>query len=840
MATTLLLLATPTGLLALGLGDIDMQSALNQPMRASIELTSAASEDLSELDVSIASQEAHKRAGLSRASILGSFSFNIDKGSDGQPVIRVTSRDPVREPFLEFLLQLEWPNGRLMRQYTVLVDPPVTMPATPAIPAPPVARIPAPVVETAPAPERVPEPAPALSEVATPTPPATARPAPAARPPAEPAPAPVDTYGPIKRSETLWEIARQVRPGSDITMDQMMIALQRANPHAFIRENINNLRTDVTLRIPDRADIQSLSPAAARAEAQRQYAEWKEARQQPLAAAPVEPAASVVAEGGDAVAEDAGTAEVAMETEARLQLVAPEGEAVEGAATTGDPSQAADETATADADLQQQLILATEEAEAGRAQSEELQTRVSELEEQITTMKRLLELKDDQLASMQQQLGLGTEEIPLVDETAIEGEEPAVAAEAGPEIPAADMETGDQPSMEGAEALPAEEETAADTAMEEASPEQPDAAATVAAETGAPDEPRGIVNRVMDNPVLAGLGVLVAILLGGFLWASTRQRESQGMFDDEPTLEKYLAEEASKGNKRQAPVFDVSETASPAEPEEPQGEGESDPITEADVYLAYGRTRQAEEVLQNALQESPEDIELGLKLLEFYHDVGNVSAFENLASTLHEQLPDDDPRWQRVATLGMALDPGNELYAAEASGPDQPEAVAGMSEPDQPEAVAGMSEPDQPEAVAGMSEPDQPEEAVGVIEPDQPEEVAAEYPDTTGQEALGEAAVAAEAESADEAAGAIEKGLSEVLEFTRGEQPDAAAAHEDEEELTEGLLGSSDEVSTKLDLARAYIDMGDPEGARSILEEVMEEGGADQKSEAESLISKLA
>ncbi len=143
IAAALFFITASSNLHALGLGEIDMQSALNQPMNASIDLTSAAAADLSTVTITLASQADHQRIGLSRSRILNDFDFSIETDKRGNTVVRITSRSAVHEPFLEFLLELTWPNGHLLRQYTVLVDPPVTMPVAPARPATPVSRVPA-------------------------------------------------------------------------------------------------------------------------------------------------------------------------------------------------------------------------------------------------------------------------------------------------------------------------------------------------------------------------------------------------------------------------------------------------------------------------------------------------------------------------------------------------------------------------------------------------------------------------------------------------------------------------------------------------------------------------
>ena len=256
VAAGVLLLAVSTRMHALGLGEIDVRSALNEPFDAQVTLTSASNEQLETLRVSIASSEAFARAGIPRTAILREFEFAVERSGDGKPVIRISTDDPIREPFMDFLLEAAWPSGRMLKQYTILVDPPYTMPAAP--PAPVAAVTPAPRAQVA----VTPAPAPGRQPV---TAPSTAP----ARVTATPGPAP-STYGPVKRNDTLWKIASQVRPGSDISMEQMMLALQRANPDAFAGNNINNLQRGAVLQVPSREEILTQSAAEARAETRRQ------------------------------------------------------------------------------------------------------------------------------------------------------------------------------------------------------------------------------------------------------------------------------------------------------------------------------------------------------------------------------------------------------------------------------------------------------------------------------------------------------------------------------------------------------------------------------------------
>jgi pilus assembly protein FimV len=727
VVTALLLATLSAQVFALGLGDIDMRSALNQPMDAVIELTSASAADIDDIDVSLASLDDHVRAGLSKAAILADFRFTIEKNAAGKPVVRISSDSLVREPYLEFMLELDWSRGRLLRQYTVLVDPPVTMPATPAVPV-------APVTRAAPAPRPV-----TRTPVATPVQQPVAAPA-----TVNVAPAPVTgDYGPIRRSETLWSIAERVRPDREISIDQVMLALQRANPHAFDGNNINRLRRGVTLTVPTRDDILSMSSRAARAESARQFEEWKSANARPAAeAAPV--AEATAAEQPEIEASAAVAVEEA-QGESRLQLMAPETDAVSGDALPGVP--ATGEAAPGVKGVQQQLALATEEVVAERAQSRELQSRVGELEEQITTMKRLLELKDDELARLQQTLGA---EEGLPEEEALAVVEDIMSDTAG------EVESGVEESAE------AESE-----------------AATVVAETaetgatGLTEKPDGLVNRLMENPLLAGLGVLVAMFLGGFVWASTRARSGAGILDDDLTMERQLAAVTARENDRSVPEVSVNESVPEIDNDfapEVENEADSDPVTEADVYLAYGRIQQAEDVLLAALQSRPENVEARLKLLEVYHSGGNAVAFDQAATAFHEMFGKDNDNWQKIAAMGVSMSPQNTLYGGDKQ--------------------VSADETDFDMDLSGLEE-DSPVEESPVED-------------------------------------------SNTIEFTLNTGDD------EEEDAGEGLLEADDEVTTKLDLARAYIDMDDQDSARSILGEVIQEGNAEQKEEAESIISKLA
>src|SRR5690606_31780857 len=265
------LLASPLAASALGLGDIELKSALNQPLQAEIGLVSATPEELEGLKISLASHETFRRYGLDRPDFLSGLQFTVARDAQGRNVIRVTSRESIAEPFVTMLIEASWPRGRLLREYTVLLDPPVLLPAPSVATAvsPPATRATdgTAIVRSEPRPAATsPSSAPAPSAV---TPPRTT-----AVPP--PAVAPGGTYT-VQRADTLWDIASRMRPAG-ISINQMMIALYEANAQAF-DGNINLLRAGAVLRVPEIADLQAISAASANAEVQRHNEAWQSGEQ---------------------------------------------------------------------------------------------------------------------------------------------------------------------------------------------------------------------------------------------------------------------------------------------------------------------------------------------------------------------------------------------------------------------------------------------------------------------------------------------------------------------------------------------------------------------------------
>jgi pilus assembly protein FimV len=427
LASLSLLLAglVPFAVGALGLGEIDLKSGLNQPFNAEIEVSSETSNDLQGLEVGLASVETFNQFGVDRAPFLADFDFVV-VNENGETRIDITSVQPVVEPFVTLLLEIRWPQGRLLREFTVLLDPPAFAAADvePALqepvagPAPipaetqivrtPVPEESAPVLaESTPEPTPTPvpeavavvpviaEPAPAEAEPAaatavepTPIPPVAEEPAPAESAPVETAPVQsaaaasespsefqaggVDgTYGPVVRNDTLWSIAGRVAPDDSVDRNQMMLAIYRANPEAFAG-NINRLKAGVILRVPEAEELAVLGRIEARNEVQRQEDAWKS--------------------GAD--------------TGSRLRLVPPPEEATAGSAAD---QASSDFSSSADATAEQQA----------------LQQRIRDLEAEDGDNERLLELRNEEMQALQDQLAA----IQQREDATVEVDAPDVAEE---------------------------------------------------------------------------------------------------------------------------------------------------------------------------------------------------------------------------------------------------------------------------------------------------------------------------------------------------------------------------------------------------------------------------
>jgi pilus assembly protein FimV len=891
---------SPLGALALGLGDIVTRSSLNESFQADIELVSVEPGEIDSIRAILASPVDFARAGLDRPFLLTQLRFESLELDDGRNVIRVTTRDPVREPFLDFLVEVNWPKGRLLKEFTVLLDPPVTMDRAPA-PITPA------VVTDIPAVAR-PQPPAALPLPIEPEPEPPARSAP---PPATFSAYTADgEYGPVRPGATLWGIAGELA-GSDASTEQMAMALFRANPGAFAGNDINKLQVDAVLQVPGSADVLSATRAQARADfraAVAQKGAFKPADRLVLAK-PSRPKESADAEG----------------------TRVPGGEIEQ---------------------VKSDLMMVRETSESTRQETENLRSRIRELEAQLTDIQQLLALKSDQLAQLQASQMDGTaavaETLPEAPEVAEvgagaieEGAEESVPEEAADNLQTMPLETPvdqrevavQEPPVEpdlGVEEAVESEVEVPEPPMPEVQPpvaevapppvavEAPQVAAVAPGDASQPDKPgteakglEALVQQILsDQTYLAagGGGLIVLLLLVWLLLRRRREAEEEFnesvMFNagdagaedlDQPAGERAKGS-STDGEEDTSFISDFSPSDIDALQEET---GEVDPAAEADVYIAYGRYQQAENLIKQALEKAPGRLDLKAKLAEIHFTTRNTAAFTALAEELQAAgVPASDPStWERVASMGSELAPDHELFQGAEPPSTMDAGASGMPDLGDDDLLsdsdalinldldldAGMSEPIEESRVESSALNLPEDESIPMID------VASETAAPGGSGALDSPFphAAAGADDMEEFSlnlddlDALEdvdlSDLAEESEFERGGRDDLSkpvdesiaspfvgserleaeddipAISLDDLESDQGLgdvlgdsLGGSaqggdrrEEMETKLDLARAYIEMDDIGGAREILGEVLEEGDETQKVAAREVLDQI-
>lgn len=798
---------------ALGLGSIDVRTRLNEPLVAEIPIVGSNAAELAELRVRLASPEAFQRIGIDRPAILAAnLEFAIDT-SGPRPVIRVSTPSKIRDPYLNFLLEVEWGKGRVLREYTVLLDPPATAISRVA-PAPQVPQVaetapvlpaePAPAPEPLEAPPPLPRPQdPPVAAVPTPAapPPAVEAPAPVPAPAPSPAPAPApaarsDSYGPVRDGETLWSIAEFVRPDSSVSMNQVMLALLAANPEAFAGENIHRLKRGAVLRIPTADEVRAISEQAAAAQVIEQTREWRA-----LTGAVDQPAGQARAGSAAGAAPDTSGA--------RLELVPPSGEqasrAQSGAVAGGEGSE-----------LRADLTRAREQVSTLQQENRELRSRVTDLERIDSDARKLIELKDSELAAAQARVAELERSLRTAGESAAAAvpapAEPA-AIDAAPVIDEAPAAPAEDALVDVSDALDAMED--APLAGEETAPSEALPAAEEPAAAPAPIDlppPAPVAKPWWQNPMILGGGAGV-LLLGGLLaWLAGRGKK-QALA--RPTRGGSVADSFAAG----AAAGGVSAVADDEVDNEAQD-------------------------LVDAIAEQPDDLNRHLALVRHYYEQGDASGFEGAAEAMYAQLFDpEDLSWKQVLAMGRELLPDHPLF----SGGEAADVGFGGE--------SGTSYREDLElADEDVTEASSPSFA-------SPQAGAREEIDWGGPSSSPASAATTASFSLDEinrladADRAITEELPAVPFPAAGDTDDLELAavdgapaepsplteldFDDDAELADASLDSDDAAATKLELARAYLDMGDVEGARGMLEEVVNEGNAGQRSEAKRLLDEI-
>ncbi|MEO7741693.1 MAG: FimV/HubP family polar landmark protein [Usitatibacter sp.] len=819
----LALLLGVSGANAAGLGKLTINSSLGQVLNAEIDLVSVQSGELELLTARVAPPEAFRDARIEYTSSLRLLRFSVEKRASGQPYIKVTSSAPVNEPFVDALIEVTWPQGRIQREYPILLDPPgysQSRTAAPTVAAAPPPSAPAPAATSAPAAASV-TPAPAPSATAGSPSARSEMPATSSGLATE---ASADTYGPVKKGDTLRKIAEEVKPSS-VSLDQMLVALYRENKAAFVNNNMNRLKAGQILKVPNADEVSAVPAKEATTEIRTHVADWKSYRGQlgsGVASVPARPESTSAASGRVASAAVTPPPSPAAENKDVLKL--SKSDAGKGATATGKGGN------------QNRLNAMQEDLVAKDNALRESQSRVADLEKQIRDMQRLLDLKGGAPGKADTKVAAAPAPAPA------KAPEPAKVEPVKPAEPAKlAVAPTPAPAPEPAKVEPAR------TAEPPKVAEAPKTEAPKVAEAPKPAPPKAVakkpppppeksfVDELTDNPVylLGGLGLL-ALGGGAFLFMRRRRNQAYEAGPSSANMSAFpsdLKVDTTTG-KSGGGLVDTGNSSFLTDFDK-TGPGtidtdEVDPVAEAEVYIAYGRDAQAEEILKEAMARDRSRPEIPLKLLEIYHARKSGTAFETVAKELHAQVGDSHPMWQKAAAMGAQIDPTNALYGGATS--DAAATIAPAAAP-APRPNLDFDIANTSSTGAGQSTD---------FDLDKPgEEPAAPALDFD----IEPSAASASEPAAEDKPANFDFDLS-GLDFPSSTPAAADTASAPSPDLADLSLdlpsdAGSEGVGTKLELAKAYLEIGDKDGAREILQEVAREGSAAQKDEAQRLISSL-
>ncbi|MGF0237152.1 FimV/HubP family polar landmark protein [Rhodococcus sp. IEGM1300] len=863
---------------ALGLGELTLKSTLNQPLVAEIELLDVKDLTAAEVVPSLASPEDFAKAGVDRQAFLNDLTFTPVLNASGKSILRVTSSKPLSEPMVKFLVQVMWPNGRLLRDYSVLLDPSKFSPQTADAAA---------------------QPAPTQTVTAPVT---------GATKPSQYTTTPRDT---------LWEIAAKARNGGSV--QQTMLAIQALNPDAFIDGNINRLKTGQVLRLPDQTQSTSLPQNKAIAEVAAQNTAWRQGRR--YVAKPG--AGQQQLDATKRASADAGSTQAAKDN---LSLVSADTKG-QGKGAAGDAKN-----------VSNKLAVTKESLDTTRRDNAELKSRMTDLQSQMDKLQRLIELKNNQLAKLQAEGATGAAGAAAVTPGAAPEATPAISAElaanpaATPAEPAQPVASSPAPEAAVPEATPTPAEKPIDPTPAAADDQKFNDLLTNPVLLGLVGG--GAV-------ILLLLLLLLARRRKAQQEAEKHLRMARALSEEQEfSADHDLPDSSFEGLEVPPPSVNLAAAPTPTPPPAPApviapvvvtppiaaplvapaAERNDDVLSQAQSHIAAGRLNQAASLLEDGIKQEPQRSDLRLKLMEVYGQQGDRDAFvaqerqlvangDNFAQV--EQLKSRFPTMAIVAAGGIAaaavaaeldaqyvkdllLDEPQEpavepvdadfdstfdlsLDDLEAASPTvvAPETAEkseldafpldddlsfesvlqqqtepkdanldDLSDFDLDMDLGGEVSPatlaeddfllDLDEGVKDLPAAETP--AVANIELDDLE-LPADFDLSLADEMDAPHAPDAFASELSDVNAELDRLSQSIAEPTFNEQ-DALAASADEPEFD--FLSGTDEVATKLDLAQAYIDMGDADGARDILNEVVTEGDDGQKSEAKEMLSRLA
>lgn len=749
---TAISLLAPVSAFPLGIGDIRLNSALNQNLDAEIALHISAGENISDLQVKLAPPAKFDEAGVPWNYFLSKIKFEATKANNGSTVIKVTSKEALREPFLDFLVEVSWDKGSLYREFTVLVDPPVayTQPVSP-------------VIDKTKQVERKPD----VTKKVT-----VAKVKVGNSKKLKSASFFDGQYGPTEKNDSLWKVAEKTNADAGISRAQMMMAIYDANPKAFYKQNVNALKAGKTLKIPEKEVILNLTKKDAQLAFKKQTEEW------------------VGVDENDALTQVGNK-----EPNPELELKVPtDAEITDTEVVAGKNSE---DSASSQSNPDQSAIALTENSIA-------LHAKMEKLEQQLAMMQKMLVLKDEQIAVLQNQK-------QLTDTSA------SVSVE----------ESQDEKILDNKAEQKEDKKNAAVDADDGNSVAKPDVKVEPVAEV---EEPETISTAMMSAIVFPVLG-----LLGWALWRKGKDEDeagadSESMFasaseiipvdtiaNDEPVSS--VDEVTSITDELDDSSFLSEFASSDFHTFDKDSSDDVDPVLEADVYLAYGRYQQAEELMRQAIIDQPERDECKLKLLEIFHAHKNTSDFEEYVVELEKSGKNNNQKfWSKVVEMSEELD----MKSVSSSLNEEKKEVLDSS---------ALTEPSENEAISKKND-NEVEFDLSIFDEDEKKN-SSDIDKKIDEEFDLNQFTLTESDSPTVDKSNKKATTIETFDFDFNTIP--------EKELDLGVsdLTDMDEIETKIDLAKAYIDMGDYDSAKTIAKEAFERGNDEQKKVAEGILDLL-
>ena len=792
----LISLLAPASGYSLGIGDIKLHSALNQNLDAEISLVTSAGDKVSDIKVNLAPPDKFDEAGIPWTSFLSRIKFETTTGANGSVIIKLNSKEAVTEPFLNFLLQVIWPKGILYREFTVLLDPPAAY-----IPSSNAENY-TPESSTRPPHEFLPTPPTKIERLLS----------------------EAGEYGPTTKNDTLFKIAEQAAKQPGVSVEQMMMALYEENPHAFYQGNVNALLSGKIMKIPESATALKLSREQALAEFKRHTKAWKNQLEPP----PVT-TESIKKEN----------------TGKQLTLAAPNADVAENEAITQENEQT-NAHATESKAIDKEIVSATSPV------NEALQDKVATLEKQLAIMQQILVLKEQQLAALQNQ----PPSKPVVETEPIQP----------------------TPNKSG---------------LINPVTQQPVPPVTHPVIQARPKD----TTSSTDYYLWSGVGATLLALLGGFWW---RKRTNNQQFftsligNNTPEPTDFLSVSREKESIKEPDAVEKNSILSGFTIGDLEtfdtGQSETDLVAEADLYLAYGRYQEAEELLREVIKDQPNRDDSKLKLLNIFYLSKNKNAFEAYADELAQAGKKDDLEfWSKVSQMGREIATNSALFFSEVDAFSPKETLSlekktrKLAEFDtikkDPVADSNLSSFGESLTQAVIKESPQTTDSLLDFDLDSTEDNAVNEQKNNGSIDFYLSPPLPKIETSSDALGDVVFNMPELefesLEFESNETKtlktdeidkptdeslvlnnvfsndsldsdfflDKPASALQGKETNRALdffdLSDRDEIETKLDLIKAYIDMNDAETAKKLASEVLEKGSTEQQKAAQALVDEL-